>query len=159
MMRICPLRRLKSTRHNLLGPGHIIPTLESHFCRAVCQRKYWDLCRAAWQVGRTRVVARVPRKAAGHCLPSSWAADHVLTFERAENNNVEKALSDNSVGDSERGRHRWTILPVFYEPCHLHVHIFGADSFMLFSNALRLGVVVTLATNVDVARGICQEMR
>ena len=104
-------------------------------------------------------MARAPRKAAGHCLPSSWAADHVLTFERAENNNVEKALSDNSVGDSERGRHRWTILPVFYEPCHLHVHIFGADSFMLFSNALRLGVVVTLATNVDVARGICQEMR
>ena len=28
--------------------------------------------------------------------------------------------------------HRWAILPSFYEPCHLHVRIFGADSFLLF---------------------------
>ena len=30
----------------------------------------------------------------------------------------------------------------FRKPCCLHVRIFGAESFMLLSNALRLGVVV-----------------
>ena len=76
-------------------------------------------------------MARAPRQARGKCLSPGWATDRVHTFVRAERDNVEKALLDNTVGEGPLMRNS-AFLPSFHEPCYLYVRIFGAESFMYF---------------------------